>query len=160
MRRFWINLIVRAAVFPGVWWIRRQESLILRDGRALSEWETNWALQVGVSCPEEVRVLPVPRVPVPGANFLKLLAGMSRIAVDSPTGMAVNRGIYLEASHATNPSLLVHELVHVAQFEKLGSIGAFLKEYLTQCIEDGYWDCEMEEEARAAAAPFSRPPDR
>jgi hypothetical protein len=72
--------------------------------------------------------------------------------------MAVNYGVYLEASQATNPSLLVHELTHVAQFERLGGIENFLREYLTQCVRDGYWESEMELEAREAAAPFSRPP--
>ncbi len=160
MRRFWIKLIVNLAIPPGVWWIRRHEAVILREGRVLSEEEFGWARQVGVDEPETVRVLPVPRVPTPGAPILKLMAGLSRVPVDSPTGMAVNRGIFLEASHATNPSLLVHELVHVAQFEKMGGIAAFLREYLTQCLRDGYWDSAMEEEARAAAAPFPRPPDR
>lgn len=72
--------------------------------------------------------------------------------------MAVNYGIYLEASQATNPSLLVHELTHVAQFERLGGVEEFLREYLTQCVRDGYWNSDLEQEAREAAAPFPCPP--
>lgn len=113
-----------------------------------------WATDVGVKKPEFVRILPVPRIPTPGSWFTRLL----RIFTEGPTGMAVNYGIYLEASQATNPSLLVHELTHVAQFERLGGIEAFLKEYITQCVRDGYWDSELEQEARDAAAPFTRPP--
>ncbi|MEM9280819.1 MAG: hypothetical protein AAGA96_03250, partial [Verrucomicrobiota bacterium] len=104
------------------------------------------------------RILPVPRVPTPGAPFTRLLSLFSGFFAEGPTGMAVGYGIYLEATQATNPSLLVHELTHVAQFERLGGIEPFLRDYLTQCVQDGYWDAELEQEARNAAAPFSRPP--
>ncbi len=154
MNAFWTDLIVRAALPYGKRWAERQESIILEEGRPLSEWETMWATDVGVRKPEAVRILPVARIPTPGSWVMRLF----RIFSEGPSGMAVNYGIYLEASQATNPSLLVHELTHVAQFERLGGIEAFLREYLTQCVRDGYWDAEMEEEARSAAAPFSRPP--
>ena len=154
MSPFWTDMIVRAALPWGTKWARKQESIILEEGRPLSEWETMWATDVGVAKPEAVRILPVPRIPTPGSWFTQLL----RIFSEGPTGMAVNYGIYLEASQATNPSLLVHELTHVAQFERLGGIENFLREYLTQCVRDGYWESEMELEAREAAAPFSRPP--
>jgi hypothetical protein len=154
MSQFWTDMIVRAALPWGTKWARKQESIILEEGRPLSEWETMWATDVGVAKPEAVRILPVPRIPTPGSWFTRLL----RIFSEGPTGMAVNYGIYLEASQATNPSLLVHELTHVAQFERLGGIENFLREYLTQCVRDGYWESEMELEAREAAAPFSRPP--
>lgn len=154
MKQFFTKTFVSLLLPFGTRWAEKQESLILREGRPLSEWETMWATDVGVRKPEAVRILPVPRIPTPGSWFTRLL----RIFSEDPTGMAVNYGIYLEASQATNPSLLVHELTHVAQFERLGGIEAFLKEYITQCIRDGYWESEMEKEAREAAAPFSRPP--
>lgn len=154
MKQFFTKTFVPLLLPFGTRWAEKQESLILREGRPLSEWETMWATDVGVRKPEAVRILPVPRIPTPGSWFTRLL----RIFTEGPTGMAVNYGIYLEASQATNPSLLVHELTHVAQFERLGGIEAFLKEYITQCIRDGYWESEMEKEAREAAAPFSRPP--
>ncbi len=154
MKLFWIDLIVKLLVPLGTKWAERQEATILHEGRPLSEWETMWATDVGVSKPEEVRILPVPRIPTPGSWITRLF----RMFAEGPTGMAVNYGIYLEASQATNPSLLVHELTHVAQFERLGGVEAFLREYITQCVEDGYWESELEREAREAAAPFTRPP--
>jgi len=154
MKAFWTNLILKLVVPLGTRWAEKQEAAILRDGRPLSEWETMWATDVGVKKPEAVRILPVPRVPTPGSWLTSLL----RIFTEGPTGMAVNHGIYLEASQATNPSLLVHELTHVAQFERLGGVEAFLREYILQCVRDGYWESELEREAREAAAPFSRPP--
>lgn len=158
MKSFWVSLLVRATLPLGTRWVRKQEAAILRDGRPLSEWETMWAHDVGVRHPEDVRILPVPRIPTPGIGFFRMLNNLFGFLSEGPTGMAVNYGIYLEASQATNPSLLVHELTHVAQFERLGGVEEFLREYLTQCVHDGYWDSDLEQEARDAAAPFSRPP--
>jgi len=157
MKAFWIDVFVKTVLPLGARWVQRQEAAILRDGRPLSEWETMWATDVGVKRPEDVRILPVPRVPTPGAWFTRMLSVLFGFLSEGPTGMAVSYGIYLEASQATNPSLLVHELTHVAQFERLGVEG-FLREYLTQCARDGYWEAAMEQEARQAAAPFTRPP--
>jgi len=154
MKRFWLELLLKFLVPYGTRWASRQEAMILEQGRPLSEWETMWAADVGVSQPEVVRILPVPKVPTPGSWATRLMRSFS----EGPTGMAVRYGIYLEASQATNPSLLVHELVHVAQFERLGGIEGFLREYLTQCLRDGYWEADLEQEARQAAAPFTRPP--
>lgn len=158
MKSFLVELLVKATLPLGTRWVRKQEAAILREGRPLSEWEWRWAQDVGVRRPEEVRILPVPRIPTPGFGLRSFLNRLFGLLTEGPTGMAVNYGIYLEASQATNPSLLVHELVHVAQFERLGGVEAFLKEYLTQCVRDGYWDSDLEQEARQAAAPFSRPP--
>lgn len=158
MKSFWVDLLVKATLPLGTRWVRKQEAAILREGRPLREWERLWARNVGVRRPEEVRILPVPRVPTPGQTFTVTLNRVFGLLSEGPTGMAVNYGIYLEASQATNPSLLVHELTHVAQFERLGGVEAFLREYLTQCVRDGYWDSDFEQEAREAAAPFSRPP--
>ncbi len=158
MKSFWVNLLVKATLPLGTRWVRKQEAAILREGRPLRDWERTWAEDVGVRRPEEVRILPVPRVPTPGEGFIRVLNRFFGFLFEGPTGMAVNYGIYLEASQATNPSLLVHELTHVAQFERLGGVEPFLKEYLTQCVRDGYWESNLEQEAREAAAPFTRPP--
>jgi len=158
MRNFWIRVLIRLAIPMGAGWIRQQEARVLHDGRPLSEWESGWAVEVGVRHPERVRILLVPVVPTPGSSLLRVLAAISRFGMDAPTGMAVNYGIFLDSSQSNNPSLLVHELAHVAQYERLRGIEAFLAEYLRQCVADGYWDADMEQEARDAAAPYARPP--
>ena len=117
MKSFWVSLLVRATLPLGTSWVRKQEAAILRDGRPLSEWETMWAHDVGVRRPEDVRILPVPRIPTQGIGFFRMLNNLFGFLSEGPTGMAVNYGIYLEASQATNPSLLVHELTHVAQYD-------------------------------------------
>lgn len=158
IQRLKIDLAIKTLLPYFSQWVEKQERLILSDGRPLSEWETMWATEVGVKRPDIVRILPVPQVPTPGSSFTGLLGNLFGVLSEGPNGMAVGYGIYLEATRATNPSLLVHELTHVAQFERLGGIEPYLREYLTQCIRDGYWEAELEYEARNAAAPFTRPP--
>jgi hypothetical protein len=43
--------------------------------------------------------------------------------------------------------LIVHELVHTSQYEKLGGFLPFLRKYLLQLINIGYPDAPMEQEA-------------
>ncbi len=45
--------------------------------------------------------------------------------------------------------LLSHEFRHVAQFERAGSIAAFLPVYLESVVQEGYWGCRFEQDARA-----------
>ena len=46
------------------------------------------------------------------------------------------------------PRLLSHELRHVHQYEKFGSISSFLAEYLNQIISVGYDKSPLEIDAR------------
>ena len=66
--------------------------------------------------------------------------------------MALGHGIYLEAAQGDRPSLVAHELVHVLQYERLGGTWPFLRDYLHQCLAEGYWNAPMEIEARQRAA--------
>ncbi|NNE92063.1 MAG: hypothetical protein HKN23_10485 [Verrucomicrobiales bacterium] len=142
-------------------WVRRQERLILAEGRDLDAWEKEQATEIGIEDREKVRVLIVPEVPTPGSFVLRKLARFFRLSIESPPcGMALGHGIFVESSHATNPSLIVHELAHVAQYERLGGTREFLREYLNQCLSEGYWDAFLEREAREVAAKFARPPER
>jgi hypothetical protein len=50
-----------------------------------------------------------------------------------------------------DPKLVAHELMHVAQYERLGSIPAFLQQYLSEVNQYGYPAAPMEQEAIAFA---------
>jgi len=43
--------------------------------------------------------------------------------------------------------IIVHELVHTMQCERLGGLNAFLKRYMWECIEIGYPLAPVEQEA-------------
>lgn len=63
-------------------------------------------------------------------------------------GMALGYGIYLQRAYAGDRALLLHELAHVAQYERLGR-RRFLRRYLRECLTHGYPFSELEAEARA-----------
>ena len=44
--------------------------------------------------------------------------------------------------------LVVHELAHTMPYERLGSIEAFLRQYLHECLTIGYPEAPMEQEAK------------
>ena len=46
----------------------------------------------------------------------------------------------------------MHELAHTAQYERLGGILPFLREYLFECLTSGYSEAPMEQEANEVAA--------
>jgi hypothetical protein len=68
--------------------------------------------------------------------------------------MALGHGIFLDDAHACRLDVLGHELVHTTQFERHECLHGFLRQYLTECIRDGYSCAAMELEAveRSAAA--------
>ena len=60
------------ALFPHVMgWISCLEKQAQESGRALTPIEFNLAQRVGVAHPEEVRVLSVPRIPLPSHPRVK-----------------------------------------------------------------------------------------
>ncbi|MEP6956338.1 MAG: hypothetical protein ABI883_05885, partial [Chthoniobacterales bacterium] len=61
-------------------------------------------------------------------------------------------GIYLRADHSGNRALLMHELVHTVQYERLGGVRPFLAQYLRECLTVGYPLGDLETEAARVAA--------
>lgn len=52
------------------------------------------------------------------------------------------------------PSWVLHELQHVAQYERLGFLG-FLWRYYCEYRRYGYYNCPLEAEARAAERDYA-----
>ena len=90
-------------------------------------------------------MLEVKSVPLPAPRPLVKLASRWGIPVFEPAGMALGRGIYLLDGHSR---ILRHELVHVAQYQRLGGIEPFMRRYLTECLTVGYLNSPLEIEAR------------
>ena len=157
MFQFLRQCLISLGLPVATWWVTRQEQRILASGKELSAAEKKWAREVGVVDVEKVRLLFVREVPLPGSPLINYFARLFKYPL-SPIGLAARYGIYLNSESRNDPSLLVHELVHTAQYERLGGIREFLQLYMEQCMKDGYWNAEMEHEARGAAIPFNRPP--
>ena len=126
-------------------WAADQERHILAEGQPLNHEALAFALELEITEPESIRVLEVKSVPLPAPRPLVKLATRWGIPVFEPAGMALGRGIYLLDGHSR---ILRHELVHVAQYQRLGGIEPFMRQYLTECLVHGYLDSPLEVEAR------------
>jgi len=128
-------------------WAEAQERIILQTGVALTEPQVADARLVGVARPEAVRLLQVPQIPMPDNPALARAAEITGLITPQTIGFTVSYGIYIRSDHWGERRLLVHELTHTMQFERLGGMGAFLRQYLTECISVGFSGAPMELEA-------------
>ena len=129
-------------------WAQDQERRILAEGKPLEADVLGFAAELEIEDPEGVRVLEVNPIPAPVPQPLLKLAESWGLPVFSPAGMTLGRGIYILEGHSR---VLRHELVHVAQYQRLGGIGPFMKRYLLECLTNGYFEAPLEAEARELA---------
>lgn len=133
-------------------WIEAQERRILAEGTPLPERTLEDARRIGVREPERVRLLRVVKVPHPGGAFLDVLARCVGMPSDTTAGLTARYGIFICASQWGDRRLVAHELAHTAQYERLGGIRPFLRQYLTECLTVGYDRAALELEAIEASA--------
>lgn len=133
-------------------WARGQQDYILQNGVPLSESQMNDARLAGVSCPEKVRLLGVEKIPWPEDPTLESIGRQTGFITDDTQGLALGYGIFMQSGSARARKLVVHELVHVAQCERLGGIEQYLQRYIEDRFSYGYLDAPMEEEAAETAA--------
>ena len=139
-----------------VHWATDQERRVLCEGVGLSEIEMVDAKAIGVRNPERVRLLRVDSVPVPAHPMLRAAAASINFLTAAPRGLALQNGIFIRADHWRDRALIAHELVHTAQFQRLGGILPFLQTYIFQCATVGYPNAPLELEAIATAARICR----
>lgn len=132
-------------------WVWRQERAILRQGTALSARQMADARRVGVRYPERIRVRLVDEVPAGLHPLLKAAGGKLGWVSPHTVGMSLRYGILIRADGRLDRHLLVHELAHTVQYERLGGLRPFLKQYLRECLTLGYDNAPMEEEAERMA---------
>ena len=130
-------------------WAAEQEQRILREGVPLSVQEIADAKAVGVRDPARVRLLQVDAIPAPTHPMLKAAYDTINFLAAKPRGLTVRYGIFVRADCRQDRDLLLHELVHTAQYERLGGIVSFLRKYLFECATAGYSAAPMEQEAVA-----------
>jgi hypothetical protein len=105
-------------------WAKRHEREILKHGSRLSMQQLEDAARVGVQEPERVRLSFVQTVPPRLPRFLRRLAARLGLGPATTAGMALGHGIFVRADQAHRRDLLVHELVHTAQYERSGFAGS------------------------------------
>jgi hypothetical protein len=129
-------------------WTKEQEGLILQNGVALIESELNDAKRIGVAFPEKVRLLRIDEIPKPKNSDLALAIQILDFLTPSTIGLSLRYGIFIQSDNWRRRNLVVHELVHTMQYERLGGFEQFLKQYLEECMEVGYLFSPLEQEAR------------
>jgi hypothetical protein len=134
-------------------WAVGQERAIVQSGVALSDSQLEDARRVGVAKPERVRLLRVAQIPVPTAPALAAAARVTNLINPLTHGLTFRYGIFIRADCWNQRPLVVHELVHTAQYEQLGGFEGFLRPYLLECITPpGYPYGAMEQQALATAS--------
>jgi hypothetical protein len=133
-------------------WATEQEREILRDGVSLSAGEIADACAIGVKEPERVRLLRIEVIPRPTQPQLRTACDAIDFLTPATRGLTLGHGIFIRSDCWEDRSLIVHELAHVAQYERLGGILPFLRRYLFECLTVAYSASPLELEAIATAA--------
>lgn len=128
-------------------WAEHQENRILREGEPLSREGLLDATRVGVSRPEKIRLLKVPVVPAPRHPLLRALGQLTGLLSPATAGMSLRYGIFIRWDCWKDRHLIAHECVHTAQCERLGGLEPFLRQYLLECLTEGYSNSPLEREA-------------
>ena len=130
-------------------WAAGLEQAILQSGVPLTAEQEADARRMGVAHPERVRLLAVERVPTPDHPLLAAAAETLNLLSPLTLGLSLRYGICIRNDCRWQRRLVVHELAHTMQYERLGGIEPFLRQYLHECIGIGYPAAPMEQEARA-----------
>ncbi len=148
-----INVEVLKRIVPTVApaitaWAEGMERLAMEQGIALDPLQWRDALRAGVKRPEKVRIMNVDELPRPNQE-LTLLAGEIGILNKTTEGLTFGYGIFLKANLPDAKRRLIHQLVHCTQFERLGEMRVFMREYIQCCLDFGYAKSPYELEAEA-----------
>ncbi len=129
-------------------WAAEQEQTILQSGVAFTEAQIADARRVGINQPDRVRLLKVQEIPTPSHPALATTGEATSLISPCTIGLTLRYGIFIRDDHRDQRRLIVHELAHTTQYERLGSIEEFLRPYLHECITIGYPTAQMETEAK------------
>jgi len=138
--------LVGALLPRAVAWAEPQSEQIRRFGEPLTEEELGLARRMGVANPGRIRVLTVEEVPRPEDPDLLAFAESIGFLDQEPNGLTLGYGIFIRSGTRAN-RLISHECRHVFQYEQLRSIENFLRAYLSQVVQFGYWQAPLEQDA-------------
>ena len=136
-------------------WATNEQDRILREGRPLDADLAADARALGVRTPERVRWLVVETIARPKNRLLKAACDAIDFLGPETRGLTLGYAIFIRADCAAERALMRHELVHVAQYKRLGGIEPFLRQYLMECLVVGYEASPLEQEAVVQSARLS-----
>jgi len=131
---------VNALMPRAVKWYSDVEKSLRSKGRALTKVETKEAISLGVKMPDLIRVVVLDKFPEPDKHS----------SGDHFEGArAMGNIIMLKPRHKNDSTVLCHELVHIAQKDRIGGLKGFLKQYAIEREVLGYSRSLLETEAYA-----------
>jgi hypothetical protein len=138
-------------------WVEKQEVILLERGTPLTEGQITDAVRAGVKAPEKIRLVLVDTLPQPANEDVMFVA--KHIGFFSPrsVSLALGYGICVLHDHCDDRHQLIHEFVHVSQYERMGGIKPFLSVYLRECIDPGYPFGALEQEALLISSDICKP---
>jgi len=139
-------------------WAQDQESKIVQTGRALTPSQRKDAIKAGVKHPEKIRIKVVRSIKAPD-GLLGLASKFADAFGPDVAGATYGYGIFIRrdcANYRAHRELQVHEFTRVGQYERYGSIHAFLVDYLHECVDPGYGKGRLEKQADRRAKKIVR----
>ena len=133
-------------------WARAQEQFVLKHGNPLSPRHLGDAILAGIKDPSRVRVLAVDRIPLPEDATLAEASKRIGILTDDTRCMGFGYALIICVDAWHDRELILHNLVHIAQCERRGSLEQWCRDYLgdrTTCPKFTFG--ALEEEARSFA---------
>ena len=128
-------------------WAEKHEEVILEKGIPLDEAQQMDANRMGIRDISKIRLLKVENIPAIPFPQLKKTIAIPGI-LTSIAGITFRYGIYIRADCWNRRSLVVHELAHTLQYERMGGFNPFLKQYLKEYFAVGYPNGALEKEAK------------
>lgn len=145
-----LRTLVPLALPAAASWVEDQERVGLTTGCPLTRSEQADAAALGVCDPNRVRLVRVARMPLPGNGLLRRLARAAGVLSPDGAGLCLRHAIFIREPFWRERRLVIHELVHTAQYERLGGVRPFLRRYVEECLTVGYLAAPMEREANEA----------
>src|SRR2546426_12396570 len=106
-------------------WAQEQESIILRQGVPLTNSLLEDAKRLRIAQPQRVRLRAAEQIPMPLHPMLRDVAEKVGLLSSLTIGLTLRYGIVIRSDCWGDRRLVVHELAHVAQYERFGSFRAF-----------------------------------
>lgn len=122
-------------------WVEEQSQVARRAGTVLTSKQTSIAQSVGVRRSGDVRLFLVDDFPLPQHQQLRELVN-GKLGIANMDGITFEYGIFIRRTEL-NQKLLAHECRHVAQYEALGGIAGFVRQYLDELQRFGYHDAPL-----------------
>lgn len=127
-------------------WYAKAETRLHPQGRPLNPAERRIAQRLAIRQPDMIRILVQETFPLPDDAELRAEAEAS--GMGSEDARTMGDVILLKPYLHEDPAVIAHELVHIAQHDRLGR-KAFMRRYLTELAVLGYDAAPLEVEAYA-----------